>query len=495
MILFKQKKYLKFYRFIAILMFLAGNYTPLNGQIHFDYITDWSNIFLSNFNQISPQFNTTNSNLSGSTAKKVSVTSTVTYNDFYREKFSDLERNLSNFQQRYTLQSSLNLKDHIFDFVAEFDVSQKEMNYDLTESQSFHIRNRYKEYRFSLATTFFEKYLWVRGGFGKKQIDRKEFYPWNFGIRFQPTTSIWLTYQRFEDLFRWQYDFRLEDPGIILLADEYTHLDEFQLHINLLAECTLTATMQNNYINKDRTVDVPGTLLIPFGTRYQKTIVLNFFPENRFRLNLSYYSRNHDMGGYFFDSFQKFGKLTEQKDHSEKYQSEIFYNLDSKIIGLSLGWSEGIMINNGYVESWPFAPAWIDLLGIRYNFKSQLSYNLFRIGTSFKYLFSGWQINFSTSFERIIPEGEAKTWEPEIIVFGVQNLKVSRLSTRPYNGVYIGFHLGKSFGNVLRIAYEIHQYIPIEFNTGGTSKNDIVAKQSKSIYGGGKHQVTLAFTL
>ena len=67
------------------------------------------------------------------------------------------------------------------------------------------------------------------------------------------------------------------------------------------------------------------------------------------------------------------------------------------------------------------------------------------------------------------------------------------MSVKPYNGIYIGFHLGKSIGNVIRIAYEIHQYIPIEFNTGGTSKNDTGAR--KNIYGGGKHQVTLAFTL
>ncbi len=258
--------------------------------------------------------------------------------------------------------------------------------------------------------------------------------------------------------------------------------------------------MQNNYINKDRTADVPGTILIPVGTHYQRSIMINFFPENDLNLNLHYYNRNHNISGYFFDSFQKFGKLTEQKNHSELYQSEFVYRTTSHAFGMSFGWAKGMMSNNGHVESWPFTPTWIDLLGVRYNFRSRLSYELFRIGTSYRYVTSNWQIYFDTSFERINPGGEARTWEPEILVFGVQNMNVHTLSTKPRDGIYLGLHLGKSFGNLFQLAYEFHQYVPLEFEiTSGSNKNLVMEENdellNRSIYGGGKHKLYLILNL
>ncbi len=340
----------------------------------------------------------------------------------------------------------------------------------------------------------------IRGCFGIKILDIIEFYNWNFCVTFQPAKSISLTYQRFEDFFRWEYHFRSENPEVLLLADEYSQLDEFQMQIKLISELTIAATMQNNYINKDRSADVPGTILIPIGTHYQRSIMINFFPENDLNLNLHYYNRNHNISGYFFDSFQKFGKLTEQKDHSELYQSEFVYRTTYHAFGMSFGWAKGMMSNNGHVESWPFTPTWIDLLGVRYNFRSRLSYKLFRIGTSYKYVTSNWQIYFDTSFERINPGGEAKTWEPEILVFGVQNLKVYTLSTKPRDGIYLGLHLGKSFGNLFQLAYEFHQYVPLEFeNTSGSNKIPGMEEKDelldRSIYGGGKHKLYLILNL
>jgi hypothetical protein len=383
---------------------------------------------------------------------------------------------------------------------AEFGIYQKEMNYDLTDSQSLHMRNGYKEYRLFLGTSFLNDYLRISGGLGKKVLDKIEFHPWNFGIIFQPTNSISLKYHRFEDFFRWEYHFALENPEVLLLADEYSQLDEFQLEINFISELTVAATMQNNYINKNRTNDDPGTILIPIGMHYQREIRINLFPENHFKVNLGYYNRSHNLSGYFYDSFQKFGKLTEQKDHSELYQSEFVFQATSHTFALNFGWSEGLISNNGHVESWPFTATWIDLLGIRYNLKSHLSYELFRVGVRYRYVTSSWQLHFNTNFERIIPVGEARTWRPEFLVFGVQNLNVSTLSTDSRDGIYLGLHLSKSFGKMFQLAYEIQQYVPIQYNdTSGSSGNSEIKSsddfEKKSVYGGGKHKIYFILNL
>ena len=158
------------------------------------------------------------------------------------------------------------------------------------------------------------------------------------------------------------------------------------------------------------------------------------------------------------------------------------------------------MSNKGHVESWPFTPTWIDLLGVRYNFRSNLAYNLFRIGTNYKYVTSSWQIHVKTSFERMIPGGEARTWQPEVLVFGVQNLNIHTLSAESRDGIYLGLHLRKSFGKIFQLAYEIHQYVPLEFNyRSGTANNSEIEKNDdllkRSVYGGGKHKVYLIVTL
>jgi hypothetical protein len=219
--------------------------------------------------------------------------------------------------------------------------------------------------------------------------------------------------------------------------------------------------------------------------------MINVFPENQFALNLYYYNRNHDLIGYFYNSHQVFGKLTEQKDHSEYYQSEILYRAQSHRVGFTLGWSKGMVSTNGHVESWPFTPTMIDLLGLRYNFRSNLTYNLFRIGTGYQYYGSDWQLSFKGSFERISPVGGARTWEPEMLVFGVKNLNVYSLPTKRWDGLYLGLYLRKSFGTVLELAYEFQQYVPLEFKSSNQSDKSSENNETiqKSVYGGGKHKV------
>jgi len=491
---------LKISRFFLSLFLIIGIQSQVYGQIRFDYISDWSNIFFSNINQISSTSLNSTGLYYGSTIENLSFSSSLTFNDFYREESGSLNRNVSNFNQMNTLMSHIKLRDQRIFIGMKFGFSQKEMNFDIDESQSVYLRNGYKFYQVSLSTSLFKDYLTIGGSLGRKILNTIESNPWNLGVTFKPSKSISLTYQRFEDFFRWEYQFHFGDPSVLLLADEYSQLDDFQIQINLISELTLTATMQNNYINRHRMADDSGLLLIPFGTHYQRNLTIGFFPENEFTINLSYYNRTHDLAGYFYDSYQVFGKITEQKDHSEFYQSEVLYRTKSHNIGMSFGWAKGMMRMNGHVESWPFTSTLIDLLGLRYNFKSNLAYDIFRAGTSYSYSNSNWHFSLSSSFERIHPGGRAKTWEPDVFVFGVKNKDVYTLSTNSRDGMYLGLQVSRSVGQIFTLAYEFHQYIPLDIYESDNSVSESGIGQSdnyihKSIYGGGKHKLFLLINL
>jgi hypothetical protein len=415
----------------------------------------------------------------------------MTFNDFYREQHGSLKRNISHFQQLTTIKTQIGIYNQKVLVGVRYGISQKNLNYDVTDSQSLRLHNGYREYQFFLSTAVFQDYLTIAGGLGRKILNRFDFNPWNVGVTFQPTKSISFSYHRYEDFFRWEYNFHIDASSEQLLADEYSQLDEYRIWLSLIPELILSAKMQNNYINKDRYADVPTTILIPTGTHYQRSISINVFPENRLALNLNYYNRNHDLIGYFYNSHQIFGKLTEQKDHSEYYQSEIIYRTQSHHVGVNLGWAKGMVSTNGHVESWPFTPTMVDLLGLRYNFRSNLTYDLFRIGASYQYRGSGWQLSFKSCFERISPRGGARSWEPDMLVFGVKNLNFYSLPTKLWDGLYLGLHLRKSFGTLFQLAYEFQQYVPIEFNNSNQSDNSSKNNETiqKSVYGGGKHKV------
>jgi len=117
-----------------------------------------------------------------------------------------------------------------------------------------------------------------------------------------------------------------------------------------------------------------------------------------------------------------------------------------------------------------------------------------------KYVSSGWQFNSNTNFERIVPGGEVRTWKPELLVFGAQNLKINTLSTDPWDGIYFGVYLSKSIRELFQLAYEIQQYIPLEYNNSAESPGISDTESSSnfvktSIYGGGKHTVYIIITL
>jgi hypothetical protein len=429
--------------------------------------------------------------------EKLIVSHQMGFNDFYREKQGNLNRNISSFQQKTVLNSQIQFSGFTARLGAHYGLSQKNLNYDISESQSLRLHNAYREYQIFLSSAIFQDYLLVSGGIGKKILNNFEFNPWNLGATFQPTKSIYISYHRYEDFFRWEYNINIDLSTERLLADEYAQVDVYRIGLSLIPDLKISATMLNNYINRNRQADVSESILIPSGTHYQRTIRFHLFPERSLSLNLLYNNRSNDLIGYLYNSHQIFGKLTEQKDHAEFLKSEFIFKTLRHRFGLDVGLASGMMSTNGHVESWPFTSTLIDLMGLRYNFKSNLDYELFRIGTSYQYKGQDWYLSVKSMFERLSPNGGARTWEPEMIVFGVKNLNIYNLPEKYWDGLYLGIHFGKSFGDFFQLTYEFQQYIPIEFKSKKVSGKNLENANSikKSVYGGGTHKVYFLVSL
>jgi len=481
---------------LLALLYLIVIQSQVYGQVRFDYINDWSHIFLSNINQVSEKSAPFLTELNKKSNQNFQLSSRLIFNDFYREKHGNMHRNLSLFQHFTTFHKQIELYGQEINIGTQFGYSQKNLNYDITDSQSIRLKNAFKEYQFYLATGLLENYLTARGGLGKKFIDDSAINTWNFGVTFQPANSISFSYHRYENFFRWDYHFHIDDVVEKLIADEYSQLDEYQIQLHILKQLTIVATMQNNYINQDREVNDKATVLIPRGTQYQSNILLRLFPYDNFNINLSYYNRDHNIRGYFYDAYQVFGKLTEQKDHEDFYLSEFIFHTRFHTYGLNLGWAEGMISNNGNLESWPFTSTMIDLLGLRYSFKSNLTYSLFRLGASYQYRTSDFQLSIRSNFESIKPVGGARSWQPDFLAFGVKNLNVFTLSQDSWDGMYVGLQLRKSFYALFLLTYEFHQYIPIRFGKSDQAVHNSSDEQiERSVYGGGKHMVYITISL
>jgi len=468
-------------------------YSSAFSQVQFDYISEWSDIFFSNISLISEQPEFITAEKSGAPPHRISFKSSLSFNDFYRERRGEMNRGLFYINQDNILCAPIDAAGLSFIFGARYSLSHKEMYYDVTSDGSFRLKNASRGYMFSLQTQIWQDHVVIRSGVGRKKSGDKSYYPWNIGLYFNPTESITLLYHHYDDYFRWEYNFTREESPIILIADEYSQLDQFGISYRLIPPLLLKAGMQNNYINKNRTISEKQMTLMPMGTQYQRNIAVEYFPWQNLSMLIQYFDRENSISGYFYDSFQIFGKLNEQMDKSKIYRSEIFYRWDSQSLGLNVEWGNGDISYRGHLESWPFTPTWIDLLGIRYNFRSFLSYHLYRIGIRYRYKMEHWHFYFDTVFERMQPGGEAKTWEPQILVFGVQNLNVYSLKEEKRDGIYLGMQIGKSFGGGLHLSYQFQQYIPIEF-TKSQDSGTSAGSTDRRVYGGGKHYLRFNFS-
>jgi hypothetical protein len=152
----------------------------------------------------------------------------------------------------------------------------------------------------------------------------------------------------------------------------------------------------------------------------------------------------------------------------------------------------------GHIETWPFTPTLIDLLGQRLYFRLNGEAKVFRLG--FEYhgsLFSFLSSKSDLDYLSIQPSGEAITWNPVFLVFGIRNLKEYLLSYERINSLFLKITFSRKFKN-LSFGYYFSQFIPIyikkrEINKGTSNEDTPTDLLKKSTGGGRAHMISLSY--
>lgn len=214
------------------------------------------------------------------------------------------------------------------------------------------------------------------------------------------------------------------------------------------------------------------------------------------------WSRNLiNIDGDLYNLDQRFGKLTAGDLNWDRFDYLVSLS-PGGIHHLGLLFTrENISANlRGHMESWPFTPTLIDLLGQRFYFHGEAEVKVDLWGLIYGYSrLPGFELEADLRWMAIYPRGEITTWNPELFGFGITNLERYILTYQRVNALNLTLKLEKSWHN-FTAAYLFSQFVPVytkKTKSEGEKPEPSPSLQveKKSTYGGGFHRVTISYPL
>jgi hypothetical protein len=454
-------------------------------QQPFENIPEWPRLFFSNLNLITDRVDRD----AGEQPHHIKYASNLRIADYYRSKIEpDIERTIYSWSLNNDLEVPLKIFNSELIVGAHYLIYEKRIDYDFNADESFRLDTEGKTYSLSVNTQSRANHLDAGISLGKQNIGSTSYVPWSANVGFTLGNYFRILCSKHINYFNWTYRIQFTQPSILLSVPEKIDLNQVIFSSRFFNRLEFKAMVRVNLLNKRHNFARDKTTLLPRGNQYYRRLVLVLNTESTQNWSFAYRNWQSDTDGYFYEQKQVFGKFTKRDEFSEAFTLEFMRFWPHQHSVINLEWGKGEMGARGYVESWPFTPTWIDLMGLRYNLDSGLSYRFVRFGGCYAYTARTWQADFYLSIERILPTGKAKTWEPEIIGIGITNLTVYKLSDKTRDGIYLGIQLNKMFGSGLQISYRFNQYIPVDFSgksQGGGKKVGI--SPIKKQYGGGRH--------
>ncbi len=472
-------------RHVLILSFLIIFFNTNLAQQQSDYVPDWPNLFFSNINLTSDESNL----ILTKQSPGIKFSSTFRYNDFYHGKIEpDIERKIIFWSLTHYFEYPCKIFKSDILIGAHFQSYEKKINYESNPQESFSLVTECKTYSLSILTQSRPNHVDINLNLGKKNLGSTSYFPWSVGLGFNLNNFFRIQYKKLINYFDWDYQIEFRQPAINLSVPEKMDLDQVFFSSRIFGRLEFKAILQVNALNDQHGFDKSKTTLLFRGDQYYRWLSVSFKSEPAMEWSLSYRNWQSDTDGYFYDQEQVFGKFTKRDEFSETFSLEFQYSWSNQRSGIHLDWGKGELAARGHVESWPFTPTWVDLMGLRYNLDSELTYRFIRGGGSYTYYAPTWQASLDLCGERILPMGVARTWEPEIIGIGIKNLTIYELSSKKRDGIYLGINLGKKFWQFIHVSYQFNQYIPVDLSKVGKGKGGGVSAGKKE-YGGGRHLV------
>lgn len=346
----------------------------------------------------------------------------------------------------------------------------------------------------------------VQIGIGTKtlEISGKRFWDHSYEVALSPFERIkfGLTHRNlninyFLKLF---YEDSFMDLPVNLVSEE----NDWYFNFDLISDMQFCLNYQEAKLKENQKLSRQADFFLdPGGDVFSFSGRLNFKLCPDFQIHFGQ-KKNYLKGrGDLYYLNQKFGKVTSIKIIEEGAFGGVSFDIKKKHF---FKWEvEVVRITGegkGHIQTWPFTPTLVDLLGQRLYFRLNGEAEILRLGLEYhrpEFGFLSLGTRSSIDYLSIRPSGKAVTWNPVFLVFGITNLKEYFLKYQRIDGLLLRLGFGRRFKN-LSLNYNFFQFIPIHTKTrnideeksnGNTPANLI----KKSTRGGRTHMFSLCYHL
>lgn len=346
----------------------------------------------------------------------------------------------------------------------------------------------------------------VQIGLGAKtiEISGKRFWDHSFEVAFSPFERMRfglahrnLNINYFLKLF---YKDSFMDLPVNLVSEE----NDWSFNFDLISDMQFSLNYQETKLKENQKLSHqtdffldPGGDVFSFSGRLNLKLSPDF--QVHFGQKKNYLKGRGDL--YYLN--QKFGKVTSIKRIEEgtyggvsfDIKKKHFFSLEVEVVRIS---GEG----KGHIQTWPFTPTLVDLLGQRLYFRLNGEAEILRLGIEYcrpEFRFLSLGIRSSIDYFGIRPSGKAATWNPVFLVFGVTNLKEYFLKYQRIDAFFLKLGLSRRFKD-LSLGYNFSQFIPIHTKTRNIDEeksngNTSASLIKKSTQGGRTHMFSLCYHL
>lgn len=323
---------------------------------------------------------------------------------------------------------------------------------------------------------------------------------WDMGVCARPCEPIRLFYFHQSGVERsyLRYDYQgepVEAPFAFTVST-----DSYGAELHLSREFYLQCGWHFSWLGTDDSLDEDFTLK-PWVRLQRFRGTAGFALSRKIRLGAGWSSFAIGGGARLLNSGVSYGKFTAIEGEFQGPLVKTDIELPSgRDFTLEWEWLEAEGFIRGHLEFWPFTPALIDLLGYRRYFRGWMEAwgQRYSASTSFP-CWKGVSVNPGLHFIDLFMDGEFSSWQPEWLVFGKTDERISPLRIRRLQAVLVRLGLTVPWGAAVSIDYRFQQWVPVKVSkssrTGTAAGPGDPGMKPESSDGGRVHQISITVDL
>ena len=240
--------------------------------------------------------------------------------------------------------------------------------------------------------------------------------------------------------------------------------------------------------------DASEPILTPWGRQYGYHGIFSFSLD-RWKIYMGARGQDFDLMAYGYKDPYDYAKVTafdlDLKSifsgvelNSQSVKKKVFFEIEL------MNWDG---FSRGHLEFWPFTSGFLDLLGLRRYYISEIKGSLRRFHFGGRNRFNErWIGSGGINMIYIKPEAELSHWRPAFLIFGKADEKNHRLNiTKNFSGI---LHLSATYKRqAWDISYSFSQIVP--FKTWYREKEFVDQPEGRAApaYGGGFHTLKINY--